>query len=89
MSPWAGIEIDREYYDENMEFEDTSDWDVYDEDDSAPPHELPDGIYPYCNVAGEVDCYRLLLTLNHIGESFLTTEEFFEKGRFYFIDHLA
>ena len=88
--PWADIEIDSDFYDENMECEDTRNWDIYDEDEEyiISQNRLPGGIYPYCNVAGEVDCYRLLLTLNHIGKSFLTTEEFLEKGRFYCIDHI-
>lgn len=87
--PWANAEIDRDYYDENMEWEDTLNWDIYDEDNIIPQRELPDGIYPYCNAAGEVDCYRLLLTLNHVGEAFLTTEEFLEEGMFYCIDQIT
>ncbi len=88
--PWADIEIDSDFYDENMECEDTRNGDIYDEDEEyiISQNRLPDGIYPYCNVAGEVACYRLLLTLNHIGKSFLTTEEFLEKGTFYCIDHI-
>lgn len=88
--PWANIEVDKDYYEENMECEDTQNWDIYDEDYiiPLPQSKLPDGIYPYRNVAGEVDCYRLRLTLNQIGKSFLITEEFLENGTFYCIDHI-
>ena len=92
MFPWANIEIDKDYYEENMETEDNLNWDIFDSDDDViievPPRKLPNGIYPYKNVAGEVDCYRLILTLNEVGKAFITTEEFLEKGKFYCIDHL-
>lgn len=91
MFPWAHIEIDKAYYEENMEMEDNINWDIFDSDDDiieVLPREVADGIYPYKNVAGEVDCYRLILTLNDVGKAFLTTEEFLEKGKFYCIDHL-
>lgn len=88
----ANIEIDKDFYTENMEMEEVQTWDMFDfEDDRIDEilsKKLTDGIYPYKNVAGEVDCYRLLLTLNEIGIAFLTIEEFLEKGKFYCIDHL-
>lgn len=87
--PWANIEVDKDYYDENMEFEDTYNYSCNNEGGLVPRNDLPDGIYPYRNAAGEVDHYRLLVTLNHIGESFLATEEFLEKGMFYCIDHIT
>lgn len=76
MFPWANISIDREFYEENMELD--------------PQDNLPsDEIFPYCNSAGEVDNYRLLLSLNPIGTAFLAIEDFLENGKLYRIDHLA
>lgn len=92
MFPWARITVDKDYYEENMEFSDDTNWDQFNEPDwhISIPREIPEtGIYPYCNSAGEVDHYRLLLTLNHIGAAFLTTEEFLESGNLYQIDHLS
>ena len=91
MFPWATISVDKDFYDDHMELEDTSNWDIFDKDDDIIIPEkvtLDDGIYPYCNTAGEVDWYRLIITLNHIGNAFLITEEFLENAKFYTIDHL-
>ena len=91
MFPWADIVIDKDYYAENMDH-DISCWDHFDEDDAiiAPEvHVESESIYPYCICAGEVAWYRLLLTLNHIGQAFLTTEGFLENGNLYTIDHLS
>jgi hypothetical protein len=38
------------------------------------------GIRPYNNAAGEVDYYRLELTLNELGRSFLVVNEFATSG---------
>ena len=76
MFPWANVVIDQDFYEENFEFE--------------RPTKLPTKcIFPYCNVAGEVDHYRLLLSLNPIGKAFLAIEDFLENGKLYKIDHLA
>lgn len=76
MFPWANVVIDQDYYEENFEFD--------------RPTNLPaNGIFPYCNVAGEVDHYRLLLSLNSIGKAFLEIEDFLENGKLYKIDHLG
>ena len=92
MFPWADIVIDKDYYAENMDHDDISCRDHFDEDDDiiAPKvHVESESIYPYCICAGEVAWYRLLLTLNHIGQAFLTTEGFLENGKLYTIDHLS
>lgn len=68
--PWANIEVDEAYYKENMK-------------PGFSKGKHLKSIYPYRNIAGEVDCYRLILTLNAVGNAFLTTEEFLEKGKFY------
>lgn len=76
--PWADIKIDEEFYEENME-EDYYEF-LKDNDNISR-------IYPYRNGAGEVDFYRLKLTLNQIGKSFIEMENFLEKGKCYFIDN--
>ena len=78
MFPWANINIDKEFYECNYEFDDVLNWDSH----------RKNSIFPYRNGAGEVDFYRLSLTINKIGESFLTLEDFLENGTFYCIDHL-
>lgn len=91
MFPWASIKIDKEFYEENYEYGDDENWDIYDEDDDfliVPKALLEDDIYPYCNGGGEVDFYRLVLTRNRIGEAFLLLEDFLENKQFYCIDHL-
>ena len=42
-------------------------------------------IYPYMNCAGEVDKYRLVLTVNDLCKSFLTLNDFLEKGSCYYL----
>lgn len=81
--PWADIEIDEEFYDENMEEY------YYDRYESLPYTNTSTKIYPYKNGAGEVDFYRLKLTLNQIGKSFIEMENFLETGKCYFIDNLV
>lgn len=69
---------------------DEDNWDLYNKGYGfySPSLKLDNNeIYPYRNVAGEVDLYRLLLTLNQIGKAFLITEDFLENGNFYCIDH--
>lgn len=92
MFPWADVAIDKDYYEENMDFETDTCWYFHDEVDDIIniKHVVPsEGIFPYCNCAGEVDWYRLVLTLNSVGQAFLITEDFLENGKFYKIDHLA
>lgn len=89
--PWADVKVDIDFYEENYEMDDVYNWDLYDENDEAAflsRHLNETEIYPYRNGAGEVDFYRLLLTLNDVGKAFLITEDFLEKGKFYCIDHL-
>ena len=91
MFPWATVSVDKDFYDEYMELDDNINWDIFDKDDDIiipKKRHLDDGIYPYRNTAGEVDWYRLIITLNHIGNAYLTTEEFLENANFYTIDHL-
>lgn len=76
--PWADIRIDEEFYEENM------DGDYF---ELLKYNDRLSHIYPYRNGAGEVDFYRLKLTLNQIGRSFIEMENFLETGKCYFIDN--
>ena len=69
--PWADIGIDEEFYDENFS---ESFYDVY-TDMYIKNH----NIYPYEVLAGEVSNYRLELTLNELGKSFLTIVDYIES----------
>ena len=45
-------------------------------------------IYPYRNGAGEIDFYRLKLTVNRVGKAFLEINDFLENNKFYIIDKI-
>ena len=93
MFPWANISIDEDYYDLNM---DNQWYDGMEESISEFEKEMRSlgkavplrdkSIYPYCNIGNEVDRYRLVLTLNEIGESFLILEKFLTEGTCYFLE---
>jgi Domain of unknown function (DUF4365) len=83
--PWADYEVDEEAYRSFME----SKWfdECYmgrDEDDGSPyfskPFEQwyspPEGIVPVSEIAGEVEGYKLILSLNELGEAFLVLDEY-------------
>ena len=96
---WANIEIDKDFYENNMD-EDCHRKSKLSERDWARMFgkkggellkystELPK-IYPYRNGAGEVDFYRLNLTLNRVGKSFIEIEHFLETGQFYLWDNIS
>ena len=72
--PWADINIDEEFYDSHF---DGSVYEIY----PKPYLETYLGkIYPYQILSGEVGLYRLKLTLNELGKSFLIMSEFLEHG---------
>ncbi|KXL53778.1 hypothetical protein CLNEO_10040 [Anaerotignum neopropionicum] len=95
--PWANVEVDDEFYENNIEEDCYSKRDILDrmvvsilgkKDDKLLKYsDVPQKLYPYRNGAGEVDFYRLKLTLNQVGESFLNMENFLETGKGYFIDN--
>lgn len=95
--PWADIEIDEDFYEENMEEDcyekkDTTDREIaaalgIKGDDLLKFSDTPPKLYPYRNGAGEVDFYRLKLTLNQIGESFIQIDHFLKTGKFYLLDN--
>ncbi|HHC6532808.1 TPA: DUF4365 domain-containing protein, partial [Vibrio parahaemolyticus] len=66
--PWASVGIDELYYDMH---EDESFYSVY-SDSYKQSHKL----YPYAVEYGEVACYRLELSLNTLGNSFLKVAEY-------------
>ena len=75
--PWADINIDAEFYCEDI---DSYYYKKYDE--------IKEGIYPYRNVAGEVNFYRLILTVNQLGKSFLLVDDFLNTNQLYYLDKL-
>lgn len=96
--PWADIRIDDDYYNLNIEEECFNRSKLSDRDLAKMygitgeklltySDELPK-LYPYRNGAGEVDFYRLVLSLNSLGKSFLELENFLETGNCYFIDKM-
>lgn len=96
--PWADIEIDEDFYEENMDEDCYDKKDITDRqiatmlgikgDELLKYSDTPPKLYPYRNGAGEVDFYRLKLSLNQIGESFLQIDHFLETGKFYLIDNI-
>jgi hypothetical protein len=44
------------------------------EDDDESPAEA--GLYPYDNASGEVDMYRLVVSISELGEAYLKVEDF-------------
>ncbi|HEX7647440.1 MAG TPA: DUF4365 domain-containing protein [Noviherbaspirillum sp.] len=77
--PWAIASVDEDFYEENNEFlEDPHDvlMRAIDEDHGiVVPHDLAT-VYPYKEVAGEIECYRLKLELNELGRSFLVVSAY-------------
>lgn len=78
--PWATAGIDEYFYETNYEFEDSScesdSWEK--EDEFQPAADPSDSLYPYSQVGGEVELYRLTLELNELGESFLAVSDFID-----------
>ena len=97
--PWADVKIDEEFYEENMDEcsyyrskrtkRDLATMFGKGGDELLKYSDIPPKIYPYKNGAGEVDFYRLKLTLNQIGKSFIDMEHFLETGKCYFIDKIT
>jgi len=82
--PWASVTLDRDFYDEWREENETF-LDIalrHDDSNSGYADERPnaDIIYPYTNESGEVDMYRFELTLNKLGKAFLVLSDFLKKN---------
>ena len=75
--PWADICVDYDFYTEDY------DSDYYNM--SIEEHT----IFPYKNAAGEVDFYRLFLSVNELGKSFLLLDEFLNKDESYYWDKIV
>lgn len=86
--PWAEFSIDEDFYEEYDEADfmiENATWDKEDEryivfgSKAEYKSRLPK-IRPYKNISGEVDCYRLELTLNELGEAFLLIDDYLRNG---------
>lgn len=93
--PWADVEIDEEFYDEYDRQMFSEDCGIYDKEDDKYYYDIDDyiewknrlpKIRPYENIAGEVDCYRLTLSINEIGKIFLKLDEYLENTDAYILD---
>lgn len=71
--PWANIEVDELFYD------------MYGDKEFIEYSRNGRKIYPCENRAGEVDFYRLILSLNEVGKSFLTLNTFLNEGEMYHV----
>lgn len=92
MFPWANISIDKDFYDHTMDRGWHERYESAIEDLSLSlllqgrrSYQRDSKIYPYKNCAGEVDKYRLILTLNELGRAFLLLNDFLNKGSCYYL----
>lgn len=79
--PWADICVDYDFYTEDYD----SDYYNMSIEDKMEEHT----IFPYKNAAGEVDFYRLFLSVNELGKSFLLLDEFLNKDESYYWDKIV
>ena len=70
--PWANVSIDRGFYYMNADYEHPD----LDGNDDWLPLCPDDRIYPYTQVGGEVEAYRLELTLNDVGKGYLAVADY-------------
>lgn len=85
---WANIDVHEETYDdaEYQQYEEEcSRWDGSDQFftesfDNWRSGNVGHGIRPYKNALGEVDYFRLELTLNNLGKAFLVVDKFATEG---------
>lgn len=73
--PWATPTVDEDFYSENEDIRDSSDWldDVYHTSSSRD-------LRPYTESWGEIESYRIELILNDIGKAFLTLSKYLADG---------
>jgi hypothetical protein len=80
--PWAIARVDVEFYNDNDEYEESDHERLMratDIDNGFAPYvPNPNDIYPYMDSAGEVASYRVRLSLNKLGKSFLTLNSYLE-----------
>lgn len=93
---WASVDVHDETYDDAEYDQYEAECSIWDEGDQFFTESFDDWrsgriekrIRPYGNVAGEVDCFRLELTLNDLARAFLIVDKFAsEGGRQLTIDH--
>jgi hypothetical protein len=85
---WADADVHEETYDEAEHDQYQDECSVWDEGDQFFTESFADwkrsliarGIRPYDNASGEVDYYRLELTLNELGRAFLVVDKFATDG---------
>jgi hypothetical protein len=78
--PWAKVSTDCEFYDEHVETDPYDDFMAANDADNGYPHsDERDDIRPYSEAAGEVESYRLELSLNDVGRAFLTLSDHASK----------
>lgn len=72
--PWCKAQLDQDFYDDNCQEYDGDYreclWDEYGQSEPLPE------IYPYAESMNEIEHYRLKLTLNKIGKSFLVLSNY-------------
>lgn len=85
---WANLNVHEETYDDaeyDLYVTECATWDEGDQYfresyEQWKSERIPSGIRPYRNDSGEVDVYRLEMTLNELGKSFLIVDEFAVTG---------
>lgn len=83
--PWSVASVDEEFYEENNDFEEDPRealMRAIDEDNGyLPLGNDEDEIYPYTDISGEIDLYRLKLELNDLGEAFLLVSDYANRSK--------
>lgn len=85
---WADLDVHEETYDDAEYDQYEAECSIWDEADQFFTESFDDwrrerianGIRPYKNAEGEVDCFRLELTLNDLGKAFLVVDKFATEG---------
>ncbi len=88
MFAWADVDVHEETYDEADHEQYETECATYDEGDQFFTQDYAawrsgrrlTGLRPYANAAGEVDYWRLELTLNELGKAFLIVNRFAAEG---------
>jgi hypothetical protein len=80
--PWAEATTDWGFYDENVETDPDADfWAANDADNGYSQSDDRADIRPYSESSGEVESYRLELSLNDVGKAFLTLSDHLSRAQ--------
>ena len=87
--PWAEFSVDEDFYETYDEGDFMTEWSIWDPEEqeyvpTADFGEWREGlpkIRPYSCEGGEVDYYRLVLTLNELGRAFLQVDDYLQTGQ--------